>query len=204
MEGFINLNAHDLHGSQIGAVSVYRFHGEVPDPLILGEPDFFQSPELKLPTKGVTVMYGHRGSANVLRASMMQMTDEDSLAIVSFKVGIGQWNPNKLKLEDLKKSFFVNLPSRSSAELMDDVNQHWNEWLKADGLEPEKFPRKPSNNMHYLDKLIELDDYKDAVAIAYDVVTTVGLAKFMTIFDTNAIDIESVVVGPGLDVEVQI
>lgn len=195
---------NELHSSQIGAVSVHRFHGEVPDPLILGEPDFFQKPELKLPQRGVTVMYGHRGSANVLRAAMKQMTDEDSLAIVSFKVGIGKWNPNKLKLSDLHESRFLNLPSRSSAQLMDDIKERWNEWLTKDGLPVENFPRQPSNYMHYLDRLVELDEYKDVVAIAYDVHTTVGIAKFMTIFDTDAIDVESVVVGPGLDVEVQI
>lgn len=194
----------DLHSSQIWAVSVHKFHGEVPDPLVLGDPDFYQSDDLQLPKKGVTVLYGHRGSANVLRASMMNMTDEDSLAIVSFKVGIGRWNPNKLKLDDLKSSYFINLPSRSSKELMDDIKGHWNAWLAEDGKEPENFPREPSDNMHYLDRLIELDAYKDVVAIAYDVTTTVGQAKFMTIFDTGAIDVESVVVGPGLDVEVQI
>ncbi|WP_245820363.1 hypothetical protein [Marinobacter lutaoensis] len=159
---------------------------------------------MKLPEKGITVMYGHRGSANVLRATMQSMTKQDSLAIVSFKVGIGKWNPNKLKLADLKESRFLNLPARASAELMDDVNKHWNRWLAEDGLPPEKFPRQPSDNMHYLDKLVELEPYKDVVAIAYDVSTTVGAAKFMTVFNLDAIDLDSVTVGPGLDVEVQI
>lgn len=192
------------NSSQIGAVSVLRFPGEVPDPVVLGSPNFYQKEGLILPKKGLTVMYGHRGSSNVLRASMLETSDSGSLAIVSFKVNVGRWNPNKQKLEDLEDSFFINLPSRSSSELMNDVNEKWNAWLAEEGKPPEKFPREASNNMYLLDRLIETPPYNNAVAIAFDVVTSVGAAKFMTIFDTSAIDIESVVVGPGLDVGVQI
>ena len=149
-------------------------------------------------------MYGHRGSSNVLRASMLEVSTKGALAIVSFKVNVGRWNPNKQRLEDLETSYFINLPSRASSELMNDVNEKWNAWLAEEGKAPEKFPRAPSNNMHLLDRLIEIEPYNKAVAIAYDVITTVGVAKFMTIFDSSAIDPESVVVGPGLDVAVQI
>ena len=190
--------------SQIGAVSVLRYPGEVEDPVVLGSPAFYQKPDLRLPEKGVTVMYGHRGSSNVLRASMLEVSKSGSMAIVSFKINVGQWNPNKQKLEDLEYSFFINLPSRSSSELMNDVNRKWNAWLEEEGKPPEKFPKAPSNNMHLLDRLIETPPYDKAVAVAYDVITEVGAAKFMTIFDTTAIDEESVVVGPGLDVSVQI
>jgi len=194
----------DTQTSQIGAVSVLRFSGEVPDPVVLGSPSFYQRDDLHLPTRGLTVMYGHRGSSNVLRASMLEVASSGSLAIVSFKVNVGQWNPNKQKLEDLDNSFFINLPSRSSSELMNDVNQKWNAWLEEEGKPPEKFPRAPSNNMHLLDRLIETPPYNKAVAIAYDVITEVGAAKFMTIFEAAAIDEESIVVGPGLDVGVEI
>ena len=198
------MNSSSDSSSQIGAVSVLRFPGDVPDPVVLGDPDFYQSKELILPQSGLTVMYGHRGSSNVLRASMLEVSDKGSLAVVSFKVNVGRWNPNKQRLDDLDSSFFINLPSRSSSELMNDVNEKWNAWLAEEGKPPEKFPRAPSNNMYLLDRLIEEEPYCNAVAIAYDVVTTVGVAKFMTIFDTSAIDVDSVVVGPSLDVGVQL
>ena len=38
--------------------------------------------------------------------------------------------------------------------------------------------------------------------MAYDVVTRVGAAKFLTIYDMDAVDLGSVVVGPGVEAEV--
>ncbi len=39
--------------------------------------------------------------------------------------------------------------------------------------------------------------------MAYDVVTRVGgAAKFLTIYDMDAVDLSSVVVGPGVEAEV--
>ena len=40
------------------------------------------------------------------------------------------------------------------------------------------------------------------VAVAYDVVTCVGATKFLTIYDMDAVDVNSVVVGPGVEAEV--
>ena len=198
------MSEKENQSSQIGAISVLRYPGQVPDPVVLGEPNFYQSPEMTLPENGLTVLYGHRGSSNVLRASMLEVSNEGSLAIVSFKVNIGRWNPKKLKIEDLDECHFINLPSRASSDMMGDINKKWNAWLAEEGKPPEKFPRAPSENMHLLDRLVATPPYDQATAIAYDVKTSAGLAKFVTIFDPRAIVAESVVVGPGLDVEVVI
>lgn len=190
--------------SQIGAVCVLRYPGQVPDPVVLNDPDFYQYSDLKLPENGLTVLYGDRGASGVMRQAMLDVDrSEGSLAIVRFKVNIGRWNPNKLRPSDLSDCFFVNLPSRSSSELINDVNEKWNTWLAEEGKPPERFPRAPSSNMHLLDRLIETPPYNRAVAIAYDVKTSAGMAKFLTIFDLDAIDTDSVVVGPGLDVGVE-
>lgn len=188
--------------SFIGAVSVHRYPDRVPDTVVVGDPDFYQEPALSLPRNGLTVLYGHRGSSNVLRASLMEVAEEGALAVVNFKVNVGRWNPNKQRFSDLETSRFLNLPSRSSAEIMDDVNKRWNDWLALEGKPSEHFPRAPSNNMHLLDKLVEVYPYNQVVAVAYDVVTRVGAAKFLTIYDMDAVDLSSVVVGPGVEAEV--
>ncbi|MFB2350907.1 hypothetical protein, partial [Priestia megaterium] len=141
-------------------------------------------------------------SATSIKDARRTLDEEGALAVVNFKVNVGRWNPNKQRFSDLETSRFLNLPSRSSAEIMDDVNKRWNDWLALEGKPSEHFPRAPSNNMHLLDKLVEVYPYNQVVAVAYDVVTRVGAAKFLTIYDMDAVDLSSVVVGPGVEAEV--
>ena len=188
--------------SQIGAISAHRIGATPPKEIVVGEADYYCKPELTLPQQGLTVMYGHRGAASVVSSMVREAKGGSRVALVEFRVSIGQWNPNKQKLADFESSRFLNLPSRASAPVLDDINRHWNEWLALEGKPEERFPRRPSMNMHLLDKLVELEPYNHLTAIAYEVVTEVGIARFMTIFDVEAIDLDSVVVGPDIEAEV--
>lgn len=188
--------------SYIGALSVHRFKGKVPEQIVVGGADYYRRPTLSLPANGLTVLYGHRGAANVMSASLQEVSGKGQIAIVEFKINVGRWNPNKQKFADFESSRFLNLPARSSAPVMDDIKRRWNHWLTLEGKPEENFPREPSENMHLLDKLMEVEPYNHLAAIAYEVVTEVGLAKFMTVYDVDAIDLDSVVVGPGIEAEV--
>lgn len=188
--------------SQIDAISAHAIHGIPPKEIVVGAADYFCKPEFLLPEKGVTVMYSYRGAASVVSAMVRSATSGVGVALVEFKVNMGKFNPNKLRLDDFAQNRFLNLPDRASAAALDDINRHWNEWLALEGKPEERFPRRPSMNMHLLDRLVEVDPYNHLAAIAYDVLTTVGWAKFLTVFDETAIDLDSVSIGPNLDAEI--
>ena len=172
--------------------------GVVPRHYTIQNPEYFQKPGVRLPRRGVTVTYGHKGPGNINRAALRIAKNEDRyLSFFEFSVDIGQWNPNKESLASLSRSRFLNLPVRASAEVMNDVNSHWNHWLTLEGEPSERFPRRPSNRMDLLDKLIDIPPYNQCNAIAYDIHTEFGIAKFMTIFNMDAIDHESIAVIPG-------
>lgn len=172
--------------------------GVVPRHYTVSEPDFFQSPEVRLPRRGITVGYGSKGLSSVNRAAIRKAADENFyLSSFNFNLEIGQWNPKKLSLESISDCRFLNLPVRASAAVMDDINGHWNHWLALEGEPEERFPRRPSNRMDLLDRLIELPPYNQLTAIAYDIMTNHGIAKFLTIYNLDAIDHESIAVVPG-------
>lgn len=185
--------------SSIGAYTFFLYDGPLPpDSVEIVEPQLYQPDDMTLPRKGLTVMYGYRGASNVLRRAMRDAVAKNVfLAQVSFKVLVGQWNPYKQNLESLGTCRFLNLPSRASAELMDDVKERWNRWLAEEGKPAEKFPRAPSKNMHLLDRLVQESPYDQLTAIAYDVRTTAGVARYMTVYDLDAIEPDSVAVVPA-------
>ncbi|HBM49320.1 MAG TPA: hypothetical protein DD385_04130, partial [Marinobacter sp.] len=70
-----------------------------------------------------------------------------------------------------------------------------------EGAPNEDFPRKASNRMDLLDKLVALPPYNELNAIAYDVQTRFGAAKFLTVFNMDAIRTdETTVIPPGTKV----
>jgi hypothetical protein len=172
--------------------------GVVPRQYTIQNPDYFQKSDVRLPKKGVTVTYGHKGPGNVNRAALRKAKADDLyLSFLDFKVDVGEWNPNKQTLKTLEQCRFLNLPVRASAEVMDDINKKWNEWLAIEGEPESRFPRRPNNRMDLLDKLIEHEPYSQLNAIAYDVATEFGYAKFMTIFNLDAINRDTISVIPG-------
>lgn len=191
--------------SSIGAVSFFLYEGPLPPgQVLLQDPHLYQPDGMTLPRTGLTVMYGYRGASNVLRRGMRDSVEKDCyLAQVNFRVWIGEWNPYKQDIEHLSTCRFLNLPSRASANLMSDINKRWNTWLAEEGKPAEKFPRAPSLNMHLLDRLVKEDPYDQVNAIAYDVRTTAGVARYMTIFNLEAIDHESVAVVPDGTIKVE-
>lgn len=190
--------------STIGAVSMFLYDGpDAPAKHTISRAHYYQSEDVALPMAGITAMYGYRGASNVLRHALRSaVADDRFMAQVNFRVRVGEWNPNKQQLSDLESCRFLNIPNRASADLMDDINKRWNDWLALEGKPSEKFPRSPSKNMHLLDKLIQIEPYSQLNAIAYDVRTTVGLAKFITVFNLDAIDREDVAVIPGGETEI--
>ncbi|WP_018405171.1 hypothetical protein [Marinobacter gelidimuriae] len=185
--------------SQIGGKAFFMTKGNVvPKRHTIKEAEYFQTPDVRLPRRGVTVTYGHKGPGNINRAALRKAkADSLYLSFLDFRIEVGKWNPNKQSLSSLSECRFLNLPIRASAEVMDDINHYWNNWLSLDGEPDERFPRRPSNRMDLLDKLIDIPPYDQLNAIAYDVHTEFGIAKFMTIFNLDAIDYDSISVIPG-------
>jgi len=184
--------------STIGAKSFFFFEGDnPPEQITLSEPAYFQHPELTLPKNGITLLYGHRGPGNLIGAAARYAAEQEKgIGLVEVRIDIGEWNPDKARLDGFSKCRVLNLPARASKEVMDDVNTKWNKWLTLEGKPTEKFPRSPSMNMHLLDKLIDETPYNELNAIVYDAMTTFGLARFVTVYNLDAIDRDSLLMIP--------
>jgi hypothetical protein len=195
----------DKFMSQISAKGFFLTKGGVvPTHHVIQYPDYFQKAHVGLPKKGITMTYGHRGPGNINRAALRKAKEEDLfLSFLDVKVDVGELKPNKQNFETLSTCRFLNLPMRASAEVMTDINQKWNEWLAIEGEPESQFPRRPNHRMDFLDKLVEHAPYNQLTAIAYDVETEVGYAKFMTIFDLSAIKKDTISVIPGGVTEIE-
>ncbi|WP_291831824.1 hypothetical protein [Marinobacter sp.] len=150
-----------------------------------------------LPRKGITLLYGNKGPGSLIGAAVRESASTGlGVCFADIKVDIGEWDSNKHKLSTFKSCRFLNLPLRANREVLDDVNQRWNQWLDREGAPREDFPRKPSNRMDLLDRLVEQEPYRELNAIAYDAVTRFGIAKFVTVFNLEAILADQVTVIP--------
>lgn len=184
--------------STIGAKGFFFFEGDnPPEELTLTDPEFFPHPELRFPRKGVTLLYGHRGPGNLYGAAARYAAENGKgMGLLEVRVEVGEWSPDKARLSSFDHCRILNLPARASKEVMDDVNWRWNIWLSLDGAPTEKFPRSPSLRMDLLDRLIEEEPYHQLNAVVYDAMTAFGLARFVTIFNLEAIDYDSLLVIP--------
>ncbi|MDY6930234.1 MAG: hypothetical protein SWN10_24615 [Pseudomonadota bacterium] len=184
--------------STIGAKSFFFFEGDnPPDHYTIAEPEYFQHKDLQFPRKGITLLYGHRGPGNLIGAAARYASEHGKgIGLIEARVDVGEWNPDKARLDGFSGCRVLNLPARASKEVMDDVNEKWNRWLTLEGKPTERFPRSPSMNMHLLDKLIEEEPYNELNAIVYDGMTTFGLARFVTVYNLEAIDRDSLLVIP--------
>jgi hypothetical protein len=184
--------------SAIGTKTFFFFEGDrQPSSYTLENPNYFQLPEFRLPQRGITLLYGNKGPGSLIGAAVRESAATgQGVCFADVKVDIGDWDSNKQKLSTFETCRFLNLPLRANKEVLDDIHCHWNRWLDEECSPREDFPRKPSNRMDLLDKLIELEPYKHLNAIAYDTKTRFGLAKFVTIFNLNAILQDQITVIP--------
>jgi hypothetical protein len=184
--------------SVIGAKTFFFFEGESqPSDIVISQPDYFQKPDLVLPKSGITLLYGHKGPGSLIGAAIRRSASENvGVCFADVKIDIGDWDANKQTLEGFDRCRFLNLPTRANKEILDDINQHWNRWLDEECLERESFPRKPSANMHLLDRLIKEEPYSRLNAIAFDAVTKFGISKFVTVFNLDAILQDEIMVIP--------
>lgn len=184
--------------SVIGAKTFFFFEGQTqPSEYVVCQPDYFQKSDISLPRSGVTLLYGHKGPGSLVGAAIRKSASENlGVCFADIKIYIGEWDANKQSLGNFHHCRFLNLPSRANKEVLDDINQYWNRWLEEECLAPESFPRKPSSNMHLLDRLIQTEPYSNLNAIAYDVVTRFGISKFVTVFNLESIAHDEVHVIP--------
>ncbi|MFV8571575.1 hypothetical protein ACNQ6O_10255 [Marinobacter sp. SBS5] len=186
--------------SVIGAKTFFFYEGDsLPADYTLCRPDYFQHVDFQLPSKGVTLLYGHKGPGSLIGAAVRQSANSGlGVCFADIKIDIGTWDANKQKFENFNHCRFLNLPRRTNREVLDDINIHWNHWLNEEGAPAEDFPRKPSNRMDLLDRLIELAPYNELNAIAYDAPTRFGISKFLTVFNMDAIrQDETILIPPG-------
>lgn len=184
--------------SAIGTKTFFFFEGEQqPEEYTVSKPDYFQGADFQLPRKGITLLYGNKGPGSLIGAAVRESASSGlGVCFADIKVDIGEWDSNKHKLSTFSSCRFLNLPLRANREVLDDVNRHWNQWLDNECAPREDFPRKPSNRMDLLDKLIEQKPYRELNAIAYDAVTRFGTAKFVTIYNLDAILTDQITVIP--------
>lgn len=190
--------------SVIGAKTFFFYEGDAqPETHVISEPDYFQLPDFRLPRKGITLLYGHKGPGSLIGAAVRKSADSGlGVCFADIKIEIGEWDANKHKLANFSKCRFLNLPQRANREVLDDINQYWNRWLDLEAAPHEDFPRKPSLRMDLLDKLMEQPPYTELNAIAYDVSTRFGIAKFVTVYNLEAIrKDETVVIPPGTQIK---
>lgn len=184
--------------SAIGTKTFFFFDGDQqPRTHVLDHPDYFQHQDLKLPKRGVTLLYGNKGPGSLIGAAVRESASTGrGVCFADIKVDIGEWDSNKQKLSTFDTCRFLNLPLRANKEVLNDVNRHWNKWLDEEFMPREDFPRKPSYRMDLLDRLIELEPYRQLNAVAYDAQTRFGLAKFVTVFNLDAILYDEISVIP--------
>lgn len=189
--------------SAIGAKTFFFFEGNTqPREHTVRHPDYFQTSLFKLPQNGVTLLYGHKGPGSLIGAAVRKSAELDKgVCFVDVKINIGEWNTNKQQLDNFDNFRFLNLPLRANRAILDDINRHWNYFLDQEGAPHETFPRKPSQRMDLLDKLMALPPYNALNAIAYDVVTKFGVTKFVTVYKPEAIrKSQTTVIPPGTDI----
>jgi len=184
--------------SVIGAKTFFFYDGEEQPPeYVISTPDYFQAKDFRLPRKGITLLYGHKGPGSLIGAAVRKSAASgQGVCFADIKVEIGAWDSNKQKLSGFGTCRFLNLPLRANKEVLDDINNHWNRWLDEECEPREDFPRKPSRRMDLLDKLILIEPYCQLNAIAYDAVTQFGTAKFVTVYNTGAILEDEITVIP--------
>ncbi|WP_336367040.1 hypothetical protein [Marinobacter sp. C2H3] len=175
--------------SVIGAKTFFFYDGDAqPAAYTLDAPDYFQPPTFRFPKTGVTFLYGNKGPGSLIGAAVRESAASGrGVCFADIKVDIDHWDSNKQKLDTFDHCRFLNLPLRANRDVLDDINHHWNQWLDAEGAPNEDFPRKPSERMDLLDRLMALPPYRELNAVAYDVATRFGIAKFVTVFRFEAI-----------------
>ncbi|KPP97815.1 hypothetical protein [Marinobacter sp. HL-58] len=184
--------------SLIGAKTFFFYKGKSqPSHHTVSLPDYFQKSDMKLPRSGVTLLYGHKGPGSLVGAAIRKSASENiGVCFADIKIDIGLWDANKQSLDNFDRCRFLNLPSRANRDVLDDINSRWNQWLEQSCLPRESFPRKPSSNMNLLDRLVLEEPYSHLNAIAYDAITRFGIAKFVTVFNLDAILMEEIMVIP--------
>jgi len=176
--------------STIGLKTYFEFPGRIPpERVTLSQADFFlEGTGVRLPDVGHTFLYGYKTSRFLLGSAISRAMDHNhEFCLVNAEARIGEWDPNKIRLETLPITRFVNLPGRANKGLLDDLREKWVGILQRHGLSPDDdgFPRKPSLNMHLLGELIKIPPYDQLTALAYHVPTTVGVANLVTVFDKH-------------------
>lgn len=185
--------------SSIGLKTFFEYSGLTPPRTVhLKQADFFlEGTGVQLPRTGHTFLYGYKTSRFVLGNAMARADSQNKeFCLVNAEARIGNWNPNKIRLDSVEEARFVNLPTRASRELLDDIQRKWEGLLKAHGLSPDAdhFPRKPSPHMHLLDELIQMPPYDKLTCLAYYVESTLGTINVVTVFrpeDLIEIDVNS-------------
>lgn len=145
-------------------------------------------PGVTLPTRGVTMLYGNNNASNLIGHMMRHSVEADlDCQIIDLTVETGRISQEKLTIEDAARQRFLPASYRLRSCAMDAINDRWNRYLAEEGLPAENFPRRMSNNMHLLDRLIDEELYNQMVGVSYRARTIVGPVQFMTIFDPSAI-----------------
>jgi len=186
--------------SSIGLKTYFEFSGRVPpETITLQQADFFlEGTGVRLPDVGHTFLYGYKTSRFILGSAISRAMDRNrEFCLINAEARIGIWNPNKIRLETLAETRFVNLPNRANKELLNDIREKWVGLLEQHGLSArsDQFPRKPSPNMHLLGDLIKIPPYDRLTALAYHVDTTLGVANLVTVFrpeDLLMVDVNSI------------
>lgn len=148
----------------------------------------FMAPGVQLPSVGTTLLYGSRYSSKLISHIFQhaQVSDLD-FEILNLSVQVGQVSQKTLTLEGAAHQKFLPTTYRLRASAMDEINTRWNQLLEKRGLASERFPRKPSDNMHLLDELVEKEPFSGMTGISYVVRTIAGPAQLLTVLDPEAI-----------------
>lgn len=145
-------------------------------------------PGVTLPNRGVTMLYGTNNASNLMGHMMRQSVAADlDCQILDLTVETGRISQEKLTVDDAAKQKFLPTSYRLRSCAMDAINKQWNRYLAEEGLPAERFPRRMSDNMRLLDRLVEEKPYDQMVGISYMVRTIAGPTQLMTVFDTEAI-----------------
>lgn len=145
-------------------------------------------PGAKLPTQGVTLLYG-KGKCHTLRQYLVRRSLEGDLIYreTNPRVEIKRNPGSKLTLEMAADIGFLPISYLLRASAKDDINHRWNRYLAEEGKPPEQFPRRVSDNMYLLDRLILESPYDQMAAISYLINTLVGPIQVITVINPGAI-----------------
>ena len=196
--------------SRVNLTTYFLYKKKLPSSVTLPTHPQLAFPRVSFPKRGVTCLYGTKGTVDVLqKANELAEEKGKQICAAELDVEIGQWMRGKLSLkseekdkkkkekspedppkkskeealpESLDNTVFLNT-SRIKADLANHISKLWQGYCSEENIQDNAFPREPTQYPHLIERLWMEPEFNHLSVIAYRADTAFSIVQFATLFD---------------------